>query len=546
MRFLISRTRLPFIFLLLVPAFIICSCKPRIRKVKSPYHYTFSKYEEFKLDLRIREISGLAWDSKNDEFLAVNDEFGKLYFLSEDKKSMLKEPYPFGDRDDYEDVAVIAGVPYVLTSNGQITRLLKDTSGVGYMVKSEKINLPGTNDFETLYYDPERKALIMLCKNCQMDDKNTVSAFAYYIDSIGFDTKPVFTINAADVTRLAERKSSKLQPSGAAIHPITHKLYILSSASNQLVVTDLNGKVDSVYELAKSLFPQPEGITFRKDGTMLIANEGVSSKATILQFQFDSTAGKADTKGYSFSSPDEKMELGKHLHEISGMAWIPGKDHILAENDEKGQIFTLDFINKKDELGKVKFGGKGDYEDIVYTDTAIYMLVATGGIVRVSTKDSSLITQEFTLPGEKNEFETLYLDEDRKSLIMLCKECDHEKDKIRAAYRFDLTTNSFDPSPIFTIDIEEIKNILSDSKAEFKPSAAGISPVDGKLYIVASVGKLIVVADKKTGKVEKVFRIDPVLYNQPEGMTFAPNGDLYISNEGGEGIATILKFVYKK
>ena len=69
--------------------------------------------------------------------------------------------------------------------------------------------------------------------------------------------------------------------------------------------------------------------------------------------------------------------------------------------------------------------------------------------------------------------------------------------------------------------------------------------MNGKLYIVASVGKLLVVADKN-GKVEQVFRLDPVMYNQPEGMTFAPNGDLYISNEGGEGIATILKFIYKK
>ncbi len=69
--------------------------------------------------------------------------------------------------------------------------------------------------------------------------------------------------------------------------------------------------------------------------------------------------------------------------------------------------------------------------------------------------------------------------------------------------------------------------------------------MDGKLYIVASVGKLLVIASK-IGEVEEVFRLDPVLYNQPEGLTFAPNGDLYISNEGGEGIATILKFIYKK
>ena len=62
---------------------------------------------------------------------------------------------------------------------------------------------------------------------------------------------------------------------------------------------------------------------------------------------------------------------------------------------------------------------------------------------------------------------------------------------------------------------------------------------------ISSVGKLLVIADKN-GKVEQAIRLDPVLYNQPEGMTFAPNGDLYISNEGGEGIATILRFTYKK
>jgi len=113
------------------------------------------------------------------------------------------------------------------------------------------------------------------------------------------------------------------------------------------------------------------------------------------------------------------------------------------------------------------------------------------------------------------------------------------------AHRFDLKTNTFSPEPAYTINIADIKRLLKDEEAEFKPSAAGINPVTGKLYIVASVGKLLVIADKK-GKVEQVFRLDPVMYNQPEGMTFAPNGDLYISNEGGEGIATILKFVYRK
>ena len=548
MQFLKSRVR--FIFMALSPIIFLSSCRPTIRKIKSPEHYNFSRHEEFKLDLPIREISGIAWDSKNDVYVAVNDEFGKLYFLTEDKKAISSEPYTFADRGDYEDVSVVNGVPFILRSDGQITRLLKDSTGKGYIVKSEKTSLPGSNDFETLYYDADRKALIMICKNCAMDDNNSVSAFAYYPDSTGFDNKPVFTIDAAEVAKLSPFKTSKLQPSAAAIHPILHKLFILSSASRQLIVADLNGKVEAVYELGRKLFPQPEGITFRKDGTMLISNEGVSSKATVLQFPYDSAGGSSVTKiagSYNFSLPDDKMELGKHLHEISGMAYIPGKNLILGENDEKGDIFTFDFKNKNDNVDKVKFGGKGDYEDIVYTDTAIYMLVSSGTIVQVETRDSTFNTKEFTLPGDKNEFETLYLNAEKKSLIMLCKECAHEKKTdIRVAYRFDLTTNTFDPAPVYSIDIAEIQRILNDEKAEFKPSAAGINPIDGKLYIVASVGKLLVIADRNTGKPEQVVRLDPVMYNQPEGMTFAPNGDLYISNEGGEGIATILKFSYKK
>jgi uncharacterized protein YjiK len=307
--------------------------------------------------------------------------------------------------------------------------------------------------------------------------------------------------------------------------------------------------VESVFKLSPKLFPQPEGITFTQRGDMYISNEAKTAKPTLLKFVYNAKNDSSSEQimNYNFEIPDEKMEMGEHLHEISGMAYIPGKDLILGENDEKGEIFTFDFKNRNDKIGKVKFGGKGDYEDIVYTDSAVYMLLSSGTIVQVKTKDSNVSTKEFTLNEGKNEFETLYLDADKKSLIMLCKECSHEKkNEIREAYRFDLTTNTFDPTPAYSIDIEDIKKMLGDEEALFKPSAAGISPVNGKLYIVASVGKLLVIADKNTGKPEQVFRLPPAIYNQPEGLTFAPNGDLYISNEGGEGIATVLKFVYKK
>lgn len=546
MRFLIFPVKCMVAFVAILS--VNTGCRPKTSILQSPPNYNFSEVFSEKLDLKLQEISGLAWDHESNVFMAVNDELGKIFFLDKETKVITGE-YIFGDKGDYEDVAVLNGIPYILRSDGMITRFVKDASGKTYGMEAGKISLSGTNDFETMYSDESHKALVIICKNCKSDDKGSVSAFAFYPDSIGFDNKPLYIIDAKKVEELSPFKASDFQPSAAAIHPVLNKLFILSSASNQLVIADLNGNVESVYKLSKRLFPQPEGIAFKQNGDLYISNEGINKKATLLQFKYldkSNTDKKLyDKIGYNLSVPDDKMEMRKQLHEISGMAYIPGKNLILAENDEKGDIFTVDFKAKNDDIGKLKFGGKDDYEDIVYTDTAIYMLISSGTIVQVETKDSSFNTREFKLPKDgKDEFESMYLDADKKSLILLCKDCDKEKNEIRTAYRFSLSTLTFDSAPAFVVNIKEIQKILNDDKAEFKPSAAAISTVTGKLFIIASVGKLLVIADTE-GRIEQVFRLDEKLFNQPEGITFAPNGDLYISNEGGEGVATILKFVYK-
>ncbi|MEO5947389.1 MAG: SdiA-regulated domain-containing protein [Chitinophagaceae bacterium] len=526
----------------------LSGCRPKKRVLSSPPHYDFSQAAIDKLDLKLQEISGLTWDADINVFYAVNDEVGKLFTMDKESKAINGE-YEFGKKGDYEDVAVLNNKPYILRSDGTIFRFIKNNEGETTVQEAGKVPVEGSNDFETMYSDPQLNGLIVICKNCNADDKKSVSAYIFYPDSIGFDKKPYYILDAEKIEKLSPFGTSKFQPSGAAIHPKLHKLYIISSASNQLVIADLQGNAESVYKLSPNLFLQPEGIAFKNSGDMYIANEGLGSKATLLKFAYipetDQAKKEIEQSGYNFSNPDERMDLDKHLKEISGMAYIPKTNLILAENDEKGEIFTVDFTNKNDLISKEKFGGKSDYEDIVYTDTAIYMLVSTGSVVRVSTRDTSLVTSEYSLAlNGTNEFEAMYLTGDGKSLILLCKDCSKEKDEIRKAYRFDLATQKFDTELAYTIDVNSIRQMLNDDKAEFKPSAAGINPLNGKLYIIASVGKLMVIASKD-GKVEAVIKLDPELFNQPEGLTFAPNGDLYISNEAGEKTPTILKFLAK-
>ena len=283
-RILISENLPVFIISLFVMLFIL-ACRHKVTVLKSPPHYDFSMPDIIKLDLRLQEISGLAWNSERNKFNAIQDESGKLYLLDRETKE-IDSIYVFGGKGDYEDVALDNGVSYILRSDGLITRFNKDSLGNTSGTEVGKIKPGGNVDFETMYFDPDRKALVVLCKNCEADEKNKVSAYSFYVDSSGFDPKPIYQIDREAVKKLATEKTSHLQPSAAAINPQLKKLFILSSASSQLVIADLNGNVEGVYVLAKKWFPQPEGICFKQSGDMYISNEGGTGKATLIKFLY--------------------------------------------------------------------------------------------------------------------------------------------------------------------------------------------------------------------------------------------------------------------
>ena len=257
----------------------------KVRRIQSPPHYSFAQVFTHKLEPKLKEISGLAWDKKLDEFIAHNDESGKLFYLDKETK-LIKSELPFGEKGDYEEVAVVNSVPYILRSDGLILMISKDSTGKAIPVEMGKVGISGVNDFESMYFDPARNALVILCKNCESDNKQVVSAYACSLDSTGFDPAPVFSISIDEVKTASPFKSGRFEPSAAAIHPVLQKLFILSSASNQLIITSLDGKLEGVYELGKKLFPQPEGITFKSNGDMYISNEGRAEKATILRFPY--------------------------------------------------------------------------------------------------------------------------------------------------------------------------------------------------------------------------------------------------------------------
>jgi uncharacterized protein YjiK len=247
--------------------------------------------------------------------------------------------------------------------------------------------------------------------------------------------------------------------------------------------------------------------------------------------------------GYDINKP-QKENLGKVLNEISGICFNNDDNSLLAISDSKAKVFQINIDKQKlkDYTDKV-VGPDTDLEDVVKLDSALYLLSSKGVIYEVAAKKDTV--RRYTFPsGDQNDFETIYYDASVNGLIIICKKCPVDKGRdMRSAYRFDLTKKQFDSSAFFTFSTAEVKTLLKDDNAKFDPSAAAIHPINKRLYVLSSAGTLLVVADTR-GKIIEAYELNPEQFPQAEGIAFAPNGDMFISNEGKYAAPTLQKFKY--
>jgi hypothetical protein len=265
---------------------------------------------------------------------------------------------------------------------------------------------------------------------------------------------------------------------------------------------------------------------------------GVLAFAIGLSVGCGSHAGKSFVPrlpGYPEANKREFV-LDDDLLEISGLALLDS-NRIGAVNDEKGDLYIVNLSDGTHT--STKFAGKGDYEELTKTDSAWFILESNGDLHELALNSDDHKKYKFDLE-KKIEFESMVWYRKLNKLVIISKEQRKRRDRI-VAYSFDLASREFDRKPFFHISFKDIFTKLENYNAECKPSAAAINPVNNKLYIIASVGKLLMECNMK-GRIEKIYKLNPNHFPQPEGISFANNGDMYISNEGLEGKATILKF----
>ncbi len=253
---------------------------------------------------------------------------------------------------------------------------------------------------------------------------------------------------------------------------------------------------------------------------------------------------------YSLNNPDGSYDLPGRLEEISGLDYL-GDQVILCVEDEKGVLYFYNTGEKK-VTREIKFAKNGDYEGVAHIDNLAYVIKSDGKLFtfpidRNNEVDAMEIKTPFT---RANDLEGLTAGHKKNELYLACKEqaeIENNKMKGRAVYSFDLEKNLVLKTPYIHLTTEIFREVLKENGLSpsrhmpFKPSGIALHPKTGDMFIIGSVGKLIIVLDR-SGKITGAVPLSQKIFIQPEGICFDEKGTLFISSEGRGKNGYILAF----
>lgn len=264
---------------------------------------------------------------------------------------------------------------------------------------------------------------------------------------------------------------------------------------------------------------------------------------------------------YDLQNPNKRIVLPTDLVEVSGLTYL-GDDRLGMIQDERGKVYVFD-LGEEEVVLENKFWDKGDYEGIEYVNGVMYAIQSDGDVFKIKdyTEDDPDADKDETPLRSKNNTEGLGYDPVTNSLLIACKSSPHLEDApslkgSRAVYAYDLDKKKLDKEPFLLISLDSLRTALDEGPISafsrkiinslgdditFKPSCIAVHPITGHIWLISSIGKMLVVTDR-LGNILNVSRLGPSLFNHPEGICFSPGGTLFVSNEGDEGVATLLIF----
>lgn len=250
-------------------------------------------YQTWTLPDVLKEISGNVL-AGNDRMACIEDNEGIIYMYNLQSKK-IDEEIQFAGKGDYEGIALVGDVYWVLRSDGFLFEV-QPAKGGKPAVKTYDLPLTTENDTESLFYDREHKRLLVGVKEKDLTEKEKKGVYAFDLDKKRMNKEAAFYIDGEkkdkddkdedDKGKKKKKKKKEVKPSELAIHPKTGEIYVLDGPDSELLIVEPSGKIKSIQKLDKDVFPQPEGMSFSSDGSLYISSEaGKKGQAVIAKIE---------------------------------------------------------------------------------------------------------------------------------------------------------------------------------------------------------------------------------------------------------------------
>ena len=280
------------------------------------------------------------------------------------------------------------------------------------------------------------------------------------------------------------------------------------------------------------------GFIFWRDISGVVKGTRSNSMEAVIQ---DSKTDRSDNAAWADGIKiAQKWNMPSVLKEVSGIAYMDG-DRFACIQDEQGIIYIYNTATGKIEK-EIPFAAAGDFEDITLVGETAWVVRADGKLFEVDVK-SGKAAQHNTLLTVEHNVEGLAYDKASNRLLLAIKDEEPGGADYKGIYGFDLATKKLAKDPVYKIDLEH--DLFAEGKGKkgkkgkaVKPSAIGIHPSTGEIYVTDGPKSRLLIMDSK-GEIKNLVELGKA-FEQPEGLAFGPQGELYISNEGNKQPGNIL------
>jgi uncharacterized protein YjiK len=224
------------------------------------------------LPTALAEVSGLA-TAADGRLFAHDDERAVVYQVDPRDGSVVKRfgVGRGGIRGDFEGIAVVGERFFLIESGGGLLEFREGSDGAVVAFRRVRTGLGGRCEAEGLAHDSRTGSLLIACKTVSGAAlRDHVVVFAFRLSSMALEPAPRIRVPLAALAAVGLRPS--FHPSGIEVHR-SGAILLVAARDEAILELAPDGRVRAGRALGRRAHPQPEGVAFLADGSLVVADE---------------------------------------------------------------------------------------------------------------------------------------------------------------------------------------------------------------------------------------------------------------------------------